>query len=145
MGLLQSSPAATNNTNSYVNNITDSNVIDSSERNHNLDAMASKETTGDITTNPYDLTPEFTNQPVTELHSNNSSTSFSNFNPLVWINQDQLALWLYYLAPVAMVTGCILPYVPQYITIYKSRNSSGFSTYVCLTLLLANISRVFFW
>lgn len=144
MGLLQSSSAATNNTNNYVNT-TDSNVIDSSERNHNLVAITAQENTRDITTNSHDLTTELTNQPVTELHSTNSSSNFSNFNPLLWIDQEQLALWLYYLAPVAMVTGCILPYVPQYITIYKSHNSSGFSTYVCLTLLLANISRVFFW
>ena len=45
----------------------------------------------------------------------------------------------------AMVFGVVPPFVPQYLTIRKSRDTEGFSTYVCLVLLLANILRVFFW
>uniref|UniRef100_A0A6G1SNN9 PQ-loop repeat-containing protein 1 n=1 Tax=Aceria tosichella TaxID=561515 RepID=A0A6G1SNN9_9ACAR len=45
----------------------------------------------------------------------------------------------------AMIIGGLLPFLPQYIKIKKSRSSDGFSTYVCLTLLLANILRIAFW
>ncbi|TMS05629.1 PQ-loop repeat-containing protein 1 [Larimichthys crocea] len=44
-----------------------------------------------------------------------------------------------------MVFGGALPYVPQYQEIQKSSNSEGFSTRVCLVLLIANILRIFFW
>lgn len=44
-----------------------------------------------------------------------------------------------------MIIGCVLPYVPQYTTIYRNRDCSGFSTFVCLTLLVANIARLAFW
>ena len=46
---------------------------------------------------------------------------------------------------VAMVLGGVVPFIPQYIDIYKSRNSEGFSLFVCLALLLANILRIMFW
>ncbi|ESO00143.1 hypothetical protein HELRODRAFT_128239, partial [Helobdella robusta] len=45
----------------------------------------------------------------------------------------------------AIVLGGVLPYVPQYLDIQKSRNSEGFSTLVCLTLLIANVLRILFW
>lgn len=45
----------------------------------------------------------------------------------------------------AMVFGGVAPYVPQYITIRRSRDAGGFSTFVCLVLLVANILRVYFW
>lgn len=44
-----------------------------------------------------------------------------------------------------IVVGGVAPYVPQYIDIAKSRNSEGFSTLVCLILLVANILRILFW
>ncbi|KAM9377257.1 solute carrier family 66 member 2 [Pholidichthys leucotaenia] len=52
---------------------------------------------------------------------------------------------LSWLAAFAMVFGGALPYVPQYQEIQKSSNSEGFSTRVCLVLLIANILRIFFW
>ena len=45
----------------------------------------------------------------------------------------------------AMVFGGVVPFVPQYLTVRRSRDAEGFSTYVCLVLLLANILRVYFW
>ncbi len=45
----------------------------------------------------------------------------------------------------AMIFGGVVPYIPQYYEIFKTRNASGFSLNVCLALLLANILRIFFW
>ncbi|KAM8892525.1 solute carrier family 66 member 2 isoform 2-T2 [Spinachia spinachia] len=44
-----------------------------------------------------------------------------------------------------MVFGGALPYVPQYQDIQRSGHSDGFSTRVCLVLLVANILRILFW
>ncbi|XP_034540563.1 solute carrier family 66 member 2 isoform X1 [Notolabrus celidotus] len=52
---------------------------------------------------------------------------------------------LSWLASCLMVFGGALPYVPQYQEIQRSNNSEGFSTRVCLVLLVANILRIFFW
>ncbi|XP_071314259.1 solute carrier family 66 member 2 isoform X2 [Trachinotus anak] len=52
---------------------------------------------------------------------------------------------LSWLASCLMVFGGALPYVPQYQEIQKSSNTEGFSTRVCLVLLIANILRIFFW
>uniref|UniRef100_A0A3P9M5B6 Si:dkey-246g23.2 n=1 Tax=Oryzias latipes TaxID=8090 RepID=A0A3P9M5B6_ORYLA len=49
------------------------------------------------------------------------------------------------LASLLMVFGGALPYVPQYQEIQRSSNTEGFSTRVCLVLLIANIMRIFFW
>lgn len=45
----------------------------------------------------------------------------------------------------AMVFGGVVPYIPQYHDIFTSSNTDGFSTYVCLALLIANILRILFW
>ncbi|KAH9499721.1 hypothetical protein Btru_077659 [Bulinus truncatus] len=45
----------------------------------------------------------------------------------------------------AMVLGGVVPFIPQYIDIWKSRNAEGFSLFVCLALLIANILRIMFW
>ena len=45
----------------------------------------------------------------------------------------------------AMVFGGVVPYVPQYRKIQRTRNAEGFSTYVCLVLIIANILRILFW
>lgn len=45
----------------------------------------------------------------------------------------------------AIVFGGIIPYVPQYREIKKRNSAEGFSLYVCLTLLIANVLRIFFW
>lgn len=45
----------------------------------------------------------------------------------------------------AMVLGGIVPFIPQYLDIRRSRNTEGFSLFVCLTLLIAHILRIMFW
>ncbi|CAB1417151.1 unnamed protein product [Pleuronectes platessa] len=62
-------------------------------------------------------------------------------------DEDLDASWtlLSWLASCVMVFGGALPYVPQYQDIQRSSNTEGFSTRVCLVLLVANILRIFFW
>ncbi|XP_021241513.1 PQ-loop repeat-containing protein 1 isoform X2 [Numida meleagris] len=55
---------------------------------------------------------------------------------------QQLVSWG---AAGAMVFGGVVPYVPQYRDIKRTQNAEGFSTYVCLVLLVANILRILFW
>ncbi|XP_043922960.1 solute carrier family 66 member 2 [Protopterus annectens] len=55
---------------------------------------------------------------------------------------SQLVSWV---AAGAMVFGGVVPYIPQYRDIKRTQNVEGFSTYVCLVLLVANILRILFW
>ncbi|XP_006000197.1 solute carrier family 66 member 2 [Latimeria chalumnae] len=52
---------------------------------------------------------------------------------------------LTWLASFVMIFGGVVPYIPQYQDIQKTSNAEGFSTRVCLVLLVANILRIFFW
>ncbi|XP_018595009.2 PQ-loop repeat-containing protein 1 isoform X2 [Scleropages formosus] len=63
------------------------------------------------------------------------------------INEDMERSWslLSWVASSVMVLGGVVPYVPQYLEIQHSSNTEGFSTRVCLVLLIANILRIFFW
>lgn len=45
----------------------------------------------------------------------------------------------------AMIFGGVIPFIPQYRDIKKSGDAEGFSPFVCLTLLIANILRIMFW
>ncbi|XP_064467303.1 solute carrier family 66 member 2-like isoform X2 [Ornithodoros turicata] len=54
----------------------------------------------------------------------------------------QLGTWL---SAVAMMFGGVVPYVPQYREIKKTKNADGFSPFVCLALLVANTLRILFW
>ncbi|CAB1338830.1 unnamed protein product [Coregonus sp. 'balchen'] len=60
---------------------------------------------------------------------------------------DVWTLWasLGWLASCVMVVGGALPYAPQYQQILRTKNTDGFSTRVCLVLLVANILRILFW
>lgn len=50
-----------------------------------------------------------------------------------------------FVASLFMIFGGVVPYIPQYQMINRSRNAQGFSTYVCLSLLVANVLRILFW
>ena len=58
------------------------------------------------------------------------------------INLMTLVSWT---ASGAMIFGGVVPYIPQYYDIFASKDTDGFSTYVCLALLVANILRILFW
>lgn len=46
---------------------------------------------------------------------------------------------------LAMIIGGVVPYIPQYLTMKEKGSAKGFSTYVCLALLVANTLRILFW
>uniref|UniRef100_A0A672SRL6 Solute carrier family 66 member 2 n=1 Tax=Sinocyclocheilus grahami TaxID=75366 RepID=A0A672SRL6_SINGR len=49
-----------------------------------------------------------------------------------------------WIASVAIIFGGVVPYIPQYRDIRRTQSAEGFSTYVCLVLLVANILRILF-
>ncbi len=46
---------------------------------------------------------------------------------------------------LALIFGGVIPYCFQYREIQRTQNTRGFSLFVCLNLLAANILRVMFW
>lgn len=62
------------------------------------------------------------------------------FEQLMYV-LNQLVTWI---TAGAMVFGGVVPYIPQYRDIRRTQNAEGFSTYVCLVLLVANILRILF-
>lgn len=54
----------------------------------------------------------------------------------------ELVKWV---AQFFVVFGGVLPYIPQYWTIRKTKDAEGFSTFVCFVLLIANVLRILFW
>ena len=52
---------------------------------------------------------------------------------------------LAHLLNAAVIFGPLIGYIAQCTEICRTKNSYGFSTKVSLILILANISRVFFW
>ncbi|KAE8608726.1 hypothetical protein XENTR_v10011585 [Xenopus tropicalis] len=53
--------------------------------------------------------------------------------------------WFSWISSSLIVFGGVVPYIPQYQEIKRTSNPDGFSTWVCLVLLVANILRIFFW
>ena len=49
------------------------------------------------------------------------------------------------IASCLIIFGGVVPYIPQYLDIMRSRRADGFSLFVCLTLLIANTLRILFW
>ncbi|XP_038070419.1 solute carrier family 66 member 2-like [Patiria miniata] len=62
--------------------------------------------------------------------------------PVIPLTFTNLVSWI---ASFFMIFGGIIPFVPQYMDIRRTENADGFSTYVCLTLMVANILRILFW
>ncbi|XP_071785409.1 solute carrier family 66 member 2-like isoform X2 [Asterias amurensis] len=76
---------------------------------------------------------------------NNVLDEVANFGmhiPQIHFTLNNLVSWV---ASGCMIFGGIVPFVPQYMDIRRTENVDGFSTYVCLTLMLANILRILFW
>jgi len=48
-------------------------------------------------------------------------------------------------AILGMVVGGVVVFIPQYVEIWKTGNAEGFSTHVCLILIIANLLRLCFW
>lgn len=136
----QFSPSsATTNSYGQQNTVTNNQVQTGAVVNNmDLNATANASKPNQIEQSPYET-----------ISGSNKEFSFKVFGtvlyPFRWITLTTLTSWLGPLSSLAMIVGCVLPYVPQYATIYKTRSCSGFSTYVCLTLLIANILRIAFW
>ena len=58
---------------------------------------------------------------------------------------DLFSLIVSWVASGAMIFGGAVPYIPQYRDIRKTENTEGFSTKVCLVLMIANILRILYW
>ncbi|XP_071959179.1 solute carrier family 66 member 2-like isoform X1 [Antedon mediterranea] len=68
---------------------------------------------------------------------------FQNFQlSLPELSLSNLVSWI---ASGSIMFGGIVPYIPQYLQIKRTDNADGFSTYVCLALILANLLRILFW
>ncbi|VBB25736.1 unnamed protein product [Acanthocheilonema viteae] len=59
--------------------------------------------------------------------------------------EDMFVISLTVLTKGLIIFGGSLAYVFQYKKIYERQDASGFSLFVCLTLLIANILRIMFW
>ncbi|KZT39396.1 hypothetical protein SISSUDRAFT_1070555 [Sistotremastrum suecicum HHB10207 ss-3] len=53
--------------------------------------------------------------------------------------------WMSMLFSIGMAVGPALVYADQGISIYRKKDSTGFSRDVCAILLISNITRCFFW
>lgn len=71
--------------------------------------------------------------------------NFEEIASSVWKLDMSLSEFLEGIASLLIIFGGVVPYIPQYLEIRSSRNAEGFSIYVCLTLLVANTLRIFFW
>lgn len=56
-----------------------------------------------------------------------------------------IEMLLDFLLSLSMVIGPVVGFIPQYLQIKNNSSSEGFSPFICLILLAANILRVFFW
>lgn len=50
-----------------------------------------------------------------------------------------------FFASSAMVFGGVVPFIPQYLIIKRTRSFEGFNTMLCFNLMMANILRIMFW
>lgn len=66
-----------------------------------------------------------------------------------WVISDELSLTVGHVvgwvSAGAMIVGGVIPYIPQYWQIKKTKDAEGFSLLVCLALLIANTLRILFW
>eukprot|EP00040_Diaphanoeca_grandis_P019341 m.102075 g.102075 ORF g.102075 m.102075 type:complete len:248 (+) comp27381_c0_seq3:84-827(+) len=50
-----------------------------------------------------------------------------------------------FISACAMTFGGVVPFIPQYLLIRRTRSCEGFNTFMCFSLLTANILRILFW
>jgi len=81
---------------------------------------------------------------TTAFSTGNTTTSTISFlNNLS--TTDMFLLLFKRVIELVLVFGAPCVYIPQYLKIQKLRDSSGFSLYVCLALIVANVLRILFW
>ncbi|CAF1047205.1 unnamed protein product [Adineta ricciae] len=80
------------------------------------------------------------------MHSEDIYTILINLRSMTMTDLTELAAaTVRIFSEALMIFGGVVPYIPQYLMIRRSQNAEGFSNYVCLTLLIANILRIEFW
>ncbi|KAJ8302457.1 hypothetical protein KUTeg_018853 [Tegillarca granosa] len=82
-----------------------------------------------------------TQMPMTYLHGFITSYHL----PITMPQEITVTKLISWFSAGAMIFGGVFPFIPQYRDIKRSGNTEGFSTFVCLTLLIANILRIMFW
>lgn len=84
-----------------------------------------------------------------DLNAASSTTTTTTTTKFEEVNRfDRVKLLLdgfSLLASLFIIFGGIIPYIPQYKMIHDTRNAQGFSTFVCLTIFVSSILRIFFW
>ncbi len=68
-----------------------------------------------------------------------------NANAMDAVSVEMLGRVVVWVVQLFMVFGGILPYLPQYLTVYRSRDAHGFSTLVCFVIIMSQILRILFW
>ena len=48
-------------------------------------------------------------------------------------------------AQVFMVLGGAIPYIPQYMEIAETGNTSGFSNFTAMTIVVSSLLRISYW
>jgi len=61
------------------------------------------------------------------------------------LRRDPMSAVFSWIPSLLFVAAPIAPYIPQAMKMREKKSSEGFSPYVCLVLLLANILRICFW
>ena len=84
------------------------------------------------------------NQPVAQLFQSAADARSSILSYLI-MPELTLTNIVSTVAAGAMIFGGVFPFIPQYRDIKRTKNAEGFSTFVCLNLLMANILRILFW
>ena len=86
-------------------------------------------------------------KPVAQLveSSDDAKAAISSGLASLFIPEMSISGLISTVAALAMVFGGVFPFIPQYRDIYRSQNAEGFSLFVCLNLLIANILRILFW
>ncbi|KAJ8975420.1 hypothetical protein NQ317_018929 [Molorchus minor] len=66
-----------------------------------------------------------------------------------WVISDELSATVGtvvgWVGAGAMIIGGVIPYIPQYRQIRRTKDAEGFSLLVCLALLIGNTLRIMFW
>ncbi|CAF3547028.1 unnamed protein product [Rotaria sp. Silwood1] len=90
------------------------------------------------------LNEETNENLTTTLNESSTDNEISIFHKRTHV-PTAFITFLRIFAQAFLIFGGVIPYIPQYLVIKRTRNAEGFSNYVCLTLLIANIIRIEFW
>eukprot|EP00045_Choanoeca_perplexa_P005191 m.44004 g.44004 ORF g.44004 m.44004 type:complete len:274 (-) comp12984_c0_seq1:65-886(-) len=82
---------------------------------------------------------------VSDIIINDDDQSYQPHDPPPVHFAEVFTTLVSYVAVAAIVLGGVVPYIPQYFKIRRTKSAEGFSTLVVCSLLFAYILRVCFW